>query len=124
MNPIIKEQLEKCKHLNISSYDDTTTFITISKSSEYILTSLKEGHIYIVELAGYLLTPPQDSSLHANWNNNIIPTEKIMKIAVVKCMGTMVNFNGYGVDKDTEVVNNNYWQGWVPVSSLRIIKEI
>lgn len=124
MNSIIKEQVDSCTDLEISPYDESSTHIVIQKRTDYIYVTLKDGHQYIVELEDYLLFPPQDSSLHANWNNNIKPTDKYMQILVKQSMGSMVSISGYGYDKQTNTLNNVCWQGWVPIKSLKIIKEI
>lgn len=124
MNSIIKQQLDSCTDLKISPYDESSTCITIEKKSDYIYVTLKEGHQYIVELEDYLLFPPQDSSLHANWNQNIKPVDKFMQVVVKQLMGSMVNVSGYGYDNQLNSLNNNLWSGWVPVKSLKLIKEI
>lgn len=122
INPIIKKQLEELKPLGIPDIDDSTYEIVIPKQVKYVLVNFKEGHQYVIDLADSIVNPPQDSSLHANWNNNVVPKDARMQVVVQQVMGKMLKISGFGLDG--EMQTGNIWCGWVPQQSIKVVKEI
>ena len=122
INPIIKKQLEELKSLGIPDIDENTYEIVIPKQVEYVLVNFKEGHQYVIDLADSIIHPPQDSSLHANWNNNVVPKDARMQVVVQQVMGKMLKISGFGLNGETQT--GNIWCGWVPQQSIKVVKEI
>lgn len=123
MNEIIKEQLKLLKVTELPEFDDNTTEITIPKqeAKEY---NINVGKCYLIELENYIINPPETFTLHINWNNNIIPKDKYMKVEIVGIMGKMVKVNGVGYDFVNKLDLNTMWEGWLPRKAITIIKEL
>ncbi len=124
MNPLIKKQLENCKVANIPDFDDTTTHLTISKGSVVNVSQYQVGRCYIVELADYVINPPEGSTLSSNWNKGTVPKYKYYKCEIVKIMGKMICILGYGFDPVTMRDTNDLWEGWVPQQGIKLIQEL
>ena len=123
MNEIIKEQLKLLKVAELPEFDDNTTEITIPKqeAKEY---NINVGKCYLIGLENYIINPPETFTLHINWNNNIIPKDKYMKVEIVGIMGKMIKVNGVGYDFVNKLDLNTMWEGWLPRKAITIIKEL
>lgn len=123
MNEIIKEQLKLLKVAEIPEFDDNTTEIAIPKqeAKEY---NINVGKYYLIELENYIINPPETFTLHINWNNNIVPKDKYMKVEIVGIMGKMIKVNGVGYDFVNKIDLNTMWEGWLPRKAITIIKEL
>ena len=124
MNPLIKDQLSKIQRLNVPSYDDSTTQLTLTKNDIKVVESLQEDHCYLISVDDYILNPPEGFTLHTNWNNNTYPKHKIMKIDVTKIMGKMVKVNSMGYDMKNQTDTTDMWTGWLPQKSIKIIERL
>ena len=124
MNPLIKKQLENCKVANIPSFDENCTVINIAKGSVLNVTHYQIGKCYIVELADYVLTPSEDSTLSTNWNNGTVPKYKYYKCEITKIVGKMINILGYGLNPFTGEETNDLWEGWVPQAGIKLLQEL
>lgn len=122
INPIILEQLKQVKVADLPAYSDTDTVIHIPKQESDI--PIVVGRCYMIELDNYLLNPPPDFNLHINWNKNIIPKDKYMNCQVLQIQGKMLKISAVGVDKNTQIINNQIWEGWLPRKSIKIMKEL
>ena len=119
MDKIIKEQLNKCKVANIPFFDDNTTEIFIQKGGRVIIKEdLVLNHRYKIEVEDYIIKPYEGFTLHDNWNNGIVPKDKVMNCKIIQIMGKMIKVEAVGVD------TNNSWSGWLPRKSIHIIEEI
>lgn len=123
MNPIVAQQLRLAKIADIPEWSDSTTELLVTKKSVVEILP-QEGHYYLIELADYLINPPEGFTLHSNWNNNDIPTHKYMKCQCAKLMGKMVKILGVGFDYENRVDLEEYWDGWLPLKSIKILREI
>ena len=112
MNQFIKEQLDKCVGVDIEQ-TDTNTFLIHKKSSD-IPTDLQQNHYYIIEVEDYIIHPFEGFTLHDNWNNGNVPTNKNMQIYVTQIMGKMVKVESKGCD------DGLIWVGWLPRKSIHI----
>lgn len=124
MNPLIKEQLKKINRVKVPSFDENTQTITLLKSDIQSTDSLQEDRCYLISVEDYILNPPEGFTLHSNWNNNIVPKHKFMKIDVSKIMGKMVKVNSVGYDMKHQVDCNDVWSGWLPRKSITIIESL
>ena len=127
MNKYIYDQLQKVAIADLPPYDQTTTHMVIPKKDvEQIegLATFIPGHFYIVELEDYIIHPPENFSLHQNWNNNIVPQVKSYRCCCVQLMGKMVKIDGVGYDWKSHTELNTAWSGWVPLKSIKIIQEV
>lgn len=122
INPIIRDQLSKLKIAEIDNLnDDTYTYIITPKKK---LTGVELDKCYLIQLAEYLVKPFEGFTLHQNWNNNIIPKDILMKCCVTQIMGKMIKIVGVGVDPNTMQDTPNRWEGWLPLKSIEVLKEI
>ena len=124
MNPIIKKQLEKCTVANIPVFTDDDLVITIPKGSILNVTPYQVGKCYIVEIADYVIDPPDGFSLSSNWNKGTCPKYKRYKREIVKIVGKMICILGCGIDPSSGAETNDLWQGWVPQAGIKLLQEL
>lgn len=124
MNPIIKKQLEKCKVANLPYYDDNTVELVISKGSSMAISPYQVHKCYIMELADYIINPPADFTLAANWNNGSVPKSRYYVAEVSQLVGKMIRITGCGYDITTESRTDDIWEGWIPQKGIKLIREI
>lgn len=124
MNPIIKKQLENCKVANVPAFSEEDTLINIPKGSSLNVTPYQVGKCYLVELAEYVINPPDGYTLATNWNNNTTPKYKHYKCEIVKIIGKMICIMGYGVDPMTHLDTNDLWEGWVPQAGIKLLQQL
>ena len=123
MNPIVKRELEKVR-AKLPEYDDSTTLIWILRDTTAPSSTLKEGGIYLIEVADYVLNEPPNFTLAANWNKGIVPVSKQLSIQVVKIAGKMVQINGDGFDEQSRTLKpDKYKEFWLPMASIKILDE-
>ena len=124
MNPLIKKQLESCKVANIPYFDDDTLHISIPKGSALNVTHYQVGKFYLVELADYIVNPPDGYTLSSNWNKGTSPKYKYYKCEIVKLVGKMICILGCGYDPVSQLDTNDLWEGWVPQQGIKIVQEL
>jgi hypothetical protein len=124
MNPIIKKQLQSCRVANIPVFEDSDPVISIPKGSIMNITPYQIGKCYIVELQDFVLNPSENSIITDNWNKGSIPRHKYYKCEIVNVMGKMVNIFGCGYDPLHQVDSPDLWQGWVPQSGIKLLKQL
>ena len=126
MNPLIKQQLEKCK-VGIS-YDDNTTTIFIPKQNKETVTKsieLKRDYYYVVKLAKYILYPPENFTLDSNWNKGVHPKSEYMLVTPIKFVGKMIQFDGCGYDYSNDKALDDLYSGlWLPSKGIEVIEEV
>ena len=124
MNKYIKEQLKKVRRAKIPTFDDTTTTLVIEKLNSAELT-IQVGHYYIVELQNYIINPPPNFTLAANWNNGISPKSKYLNCYVKKIMGKMLCIDGVGFDLERSTdLTDHYANLWLPEAGVKIMEEL
>lgn len=117
MRQRIYEQLGKCNTV-LPAYDINTTHMVISKQGTVKASSdIAVGGVYIIRVEDYIIKPFEGFTLHQQWNNNIAPTDNMMKVKVIQIMGKMVKVNSVGIN------NGSYWTGWLPRKSFKIMEE-
>lgn len=124
MNKLIQEQLYKCKVANIPEFNENDTTITINKGSKVVVTEYQLHKCYLIEIADFILHPDSESVLADNWNGGTVPTYKRYFAEVAQLMGKMVKICGCGVDPQTGLSTNDIWEGWIPQSGIKLIKEL
>lgn len=128
MNKYIWDQLQKVTVADLPPYDQNTTKLVIPKKeglpTQGEPSSFIPGHFYIVELEDYIVHPPENFSLHQNWNNNVVPQVRGYRCYCVQLMGKMVKIDGVGYDWKSHTELNTAWSGWVPLKSIKIIQEV
>lgn len=124
INPLIKTQLDNCKVANLPYYDDFTYSLLIPKGSSETVSLYQVHKCYIVELADWVIHPPADSTLADNWNKGSIPTCKYYKAEISQVVGKMIRITGCGYDKTSNVDTNEFWEGWIPRSGLKLVEEL
>lgn len=124
MNPLIKAQLDKLKSQKRYSFDDSSLKIELKRKITFDVSDIKEDQCYLIEVEDYILNPPEGFTLHTNWNNNIIPKHKFMKVDVNKIMGKMVKVTSIGYDVDKHQDINEMWVGWLPQKAITIIERL
>lgn len=124
MNKFVKEELKKVKVANLPPYDDTTVTMTIPKHCGVDGDDLKKDSCYLIHVEPYILNPPEGFTLHDNWNNGILPKHEYMKAEVNILLGKMVKITSVGFDYTNNADTNDIWEGWLPRSAVKIIREL
>ena len=88
------------------------------------VTHYQVGRCYVVELADYILNPPEGYTLASNWNKGSSPKYRYYKCEIVKIVGKMICILGYGINPVTGQDTNELWEGWVPQSGIKILQEL
>ena len=115
MNKFIKEQLNKCRIAKIPSFDDDTVEIFVNKLYNNKKLEFELNHEYDIEVEDYIIHPYSGFTLHDNWNNGIIPTDKNMHILITKDIGKMICVQAIGLN------DKKAWGGWLPKKSCKIV---
>lgn len=124
MNPIIKDQLERCRVANLPYYDEDTTTLTIPKGSAEEVNPYQVHKCYLLQLEEYIVNPPPDFSLHTNWNKGSIPKSRFYNAEISQVMGKMIRISGCGYDMINQCPTADIWEGWVPQKGIKLIKEL
>lgn len=123
INPLIKEQLNKCEVADIPPFDDSTLNMVIPKKSKE--KNFQINKYYIIELSDYIINPSDIVSFHINWNQGRVPKSKYLKVCVSQMMGKMIKVDGIGFDINSNVdLNDSYAGLWLPAKDVKIVKEI
>ena len=88
------------------------------------VTPYQVGKCYIVELADYIINPPEGYTLASNWNKGSSPRYKHYKCEIVKIVGKMICILGYGYDLANERDTNELWEGWIPQAGIKLLHEL
>ena len=125
MSERLIKQLRLCKKANIPPLDNKVDQIQIPKGAMNQPNMVEVGGYYIIELASYITNPPSNFTLHDNWNNGVIPKERVMQCVVEKMIGKMVRINGIGYNRETcSYIDKSEWNGWIPQKSIEIIRAL
>lgn len=125
MSKRLIKQLRLCKKANIPPVNGDEKEIVIQKGEIKVPSQVDVGGYYIIELEQYIVNPPANFTLHDNWNNGVVPKEKVMQCVVEKVMGKMVCINGIGYDRETmSYIDGTEWKGWIPQKSIEIIRRL
>lgn len=125
MNQYIVKQLQSCKVADVPVFNETDLQMIIPRKDLHNVVAFVEGHYYFVELEDYIINPPDNFTLHINWNRGIIPTSKYLKLCITQRMGSMVKIDGVGCNIETGIDSNDSYIGlWLPADAIKIIKEI
>lgn len=124
MNKLILDQLQKCEHCSVPTYDENTTMLFIPKHSVKKPLVLEKDHCYQIEIADYILNPTEGFTLSQNWNSGTNPPTKVMNICVIQIMGKMIKIEGIAFDDQAQCPLNQTWTGWLPQTAIKIRGEI
>lgn len=118
INPIVKEQLEKCPAADFSKFDYETGTLVIPKKTDIRLVS---GSVYIIKIDKAVMAP---SMFHTNWNKGMPPVSEYMLADVTSVMSQSVRCNCLDYDPTTESTGTRVWNGWLPVTGITVIKKL
>lgn len=146
MNKFIKKQLEQVRHVTLPPWDDSTTHLVISRttdarvetaaSAERAVSALTEGiaagtakefkvgQQYRIWVEPTLIYQEPLSkwyhTIHDTWNEGQGPTEQTMWIQVMEFNFSrkMMRVRGRGV------IYDSIWAGWLPVSNIKMLEEL
>ena len=123
MRDLIRQELKNVKVALIPDMESIGNSFVIKKGKirsdlSQAEESLQEKKFYTIELADYILHPYDNFNLHIQWNNGIAPKDKILNVEVVKILGNMIKVSGCGT------YSSNIWTGWLPISSIKIVKTL
>jgi hypothetical protein len=124
MNKLIKQQLNAVSVAKLPPFDDSSTTIMIPKYNKEDVSELLLGKCYLIKVEDYIVHPFDGFTLHDNWNRGVAPKSIYMNCEVQQLMGKMVKIVAIGYDYDTKTTLNDSWEGWLPKSSIQIIKEL
>lgn len=122
MNELIKEQLKECKHALLPEWNDNTTHIYIERGRIKKEYKFEFGLYFQIEIPDSIVNPIEESTLAKNWNGNTNPPANIFNCVVQQVMGKMVKVDGVAVIDG--VATNNRWNGWLPISQVKILGEL
>lgn len=118
INPLIREQIEKCSVTDISHLDYNTYTLVIPKITKI---KLEKNNVYIVKLDSSVLVP---SMFNTNWNKGIPPISEYMQIDVTNMMTQFVRFNGIEYDPVAKKAGTRVWGGWVPIQCVTALEKL
>ena len=124
MNPIIKDQLERCKVAQLPAYSDEDTLICIPKGAGVEVSPYQVHKCYLMELADWIIHPSDDFTLAANWNKGSVPKSSYYLAEISQVMGKMVKITGRGYDVTTSQPTMDMWEGLLPQKGIKLIKEL
>ena len=124
MNKFVKEELSKVKVAQLPVYDDSTVIMTIPKHCGVDGDDLQKDKCYLIQVESYILNPPEGFTLHDNWNNGSKPRHSYMKAEINALMGKMAKVTSVGYDYENGRDTNDVWEGWLPRSAIKIIREL
>lgn len=124
MNPLIKKQLLKVRRIDLSDIEDDIEIINIRKVDSKVSSRVELNGCYIISVEDYILKPPEGFTLHTNWNNDIAPKHKFMKVDICQIMGKMVKVNSIGYEPHKGIDIPDSWSGWLPEKSIKIIERL
>ena len=119
MNKIVKDQLKKCNYCDLSNYNEETNSYLIPKVSGVKLEKNKE---YIIELSDKAF----DSNYYVNinWNKGRAPKSKYYNCEVFDITGKIARISGVSYDPETDLTTQEYWNGFVSIDHINVIKEL
>ena len=121
MNNTIKKELEKVR-IKLPDYNDDTIKMFIPKGGN----TFRIGGTYLIRIPNYILNEPDGFTLSTNWNQGRKPRTNILYAQYIKKLSTMIQFNLYGWNEQTQsVIETDYYKDfWLPEESITIIKEV
>lgn len=123
MNKILKKELDKVRWVDMPSYDDSTTELTIPKSCGNVV--IKDNDSIIIEVFDFILHPSPTFTLATDWNNGIIPKSKYIKCCVSEKRGNMTKFDGVGYDyKNNKDLSDYYFGLWLPNRGFKVLEKL
>lgn len=124
MSKFAREQLRKCSVAEVPEFKDNETHIVIPKLGKMDLT-MRQGCKYLVELAQYIVNPPDGFTLADNWNKGITPKEKYLIVEIIGSAGKMLKTNATGFDyANNRVTDSKYNDLWLPSKGVRALKQL
>lgn len=120
MRKIIQDQLDKVIYADLSNFDEATCTYHIPKQKEKIRFEINKT--YIIKLDQSLLKFGENPILESNWNNGKVPKNIFYKAEVTKIVGKMVYITGIEFDLNLNADLSNFWQGYLPIDKVEIIK--
>lgn len=117
MNKLVQEQLKKVQIADLSNYDEATHEFIIKKKLDI---KLEVNNCYIIEVSDTWRT---NKLLANNLNKGIILEYPCIKAVVSQMAGKMIYVSAIGFDKDTASVIPYFWEGWIPMSEITILRK-
>lgn len=124
MSKFLSKQLKMVTAVDLSDVPDDFHVLCIDKQKTLQNVDIHIGESFLIELENYIIHPSENFTLHKNFNNNIAPTEKFMRVIVLEIMGKMVKIEGMGFNMKTHENVGEIWVGWLPRKSMKIKKEL
>lgn len=117
-NEIIKRELKKVEKADIRNYNSETNTYFIPKRNDI---KIEIDSCYLVHLKDSTFN---NNVLKFNWNNGSMPKYDYLKIDVVKIMAKMIKVVGVGYDNSTNTDISYFWNGWLNLEDLEVIKKL
>ena len=122
MNKVIEDQLKKVRVANLPPYNEDTMRLIIPRNDSVVVSDFNIGEKYIIQLEEYLVKPFDGFTLHDNWNNGIPPKHTCLLATVTQVVGNMIKFNASGYNYNTKEIIQEFWSGWLPKKSIKILE--
>ena len=124
MSDKLCKQLKLVTAVDLSDIPDDFNVLQIDKQETLLTADVQVGGCYLIELEDYIIHPSENFTLHKNWNNGIVPTQKCMRIIVTAVMGKMIKIEGMGFDIKTKENVGEVWTGWLPRKSIKVKRNL
>ena len=85
---------------------------------------VKVNYKYILQLDKNLTNPEMNGVLVNNWNHGKVPTHVILEVEVKEKLGTMFLVSGFYLNDDFTKIENESWEGWLPIEQISVLKEM
>ena len=118
MNKVIKDQLEKVNYADLTNYDEKTNTYIIPKKLEI---KVEEDSCYLIYIKP---SAAANSAVNTNWNQGNAPMYSHMKVDVSKRMGKMIKITGLQHDIGTGQDLPNFWNGWICLDDVEVLKKL
>ena len=119
MNKLIEDQLKKIQFADLSNFDPIENEYSIPKRVDIKIEKYKS---YIIELKKECFD--RESIININWNKSKIPNCNFYKAEVIDILPKVIHIEGLGYDIDSDKDLDVFWNGYVPINGIKIIKKL
>lgn len=117
MNKLVQEQLNKVQIADLSNYNKDTNEFIIKKRVDI---KLEVNNCYIIEVSDAWR---MNKLLANNLNKGIMLEHSCIKAVISQIAGKMIYVSAIGFDKMSNSDIPYFWEGWIPLSEISILRK-
>lgn len=114
---LVQEELGKVVYADLSNYDEATKTYHIPKANKI---RIKLNHSYIIEVKGSI---KNNDLLRSNYNQGNEPELTTYLVDVIAILNKVIKVNGVKYNIRENKTENIYWNGYLSIRDIEIIKE-